>query len=311
MHRLVQEGHAVKVIDNDFRGRARRLDAIAGQFEHVTCDVRDAPAISMASRGADSILHLAAINGTENFYKRPELVLDVGIRGMQSVLEACRTNAIPQLLLMSSSEVYQTPPTLPTPETVPLMLPDPWNPRYSYGGSKIISEVMLGCFQHDALKQAMIIRPHNVYGPDMGYEHVLPQLIMKVAHLIETEGRSKLLFPIQGTGEQTRSFIHISDFIDGVMLVLEKGQHREVYHVGTEEEISIRHVVEEIFKYFKREFELVKGPLPAGGTLRRCPSIQKMHALGFAPRTALEYGIAEMAEWYLSNRSFWPGTGAA
>lgn len=306
VRRLVQEGHAVRVIDNDFRGRAHRLDSIAGRFEHVTGDVRDATTVSVASRGADSVLHLAAINGTENFYQRPELVLDVGIRGMQSVLEACRVNGIPQFLLMSSSEVYQTPPDFPTPETVPLTLPDPWNPRYSYGGSKIISEVMLGCFHHDALKKALIVRPHNVYGPDMGYEHVLPQLIMKVAKLVETESRSKLPFTIQGTGEQTRSFIHVSDFIDGVMLVLEKGQHREVYHVGTEDEVPIRHVVEEIFRYFKRDFELVKGPLPAGGTLRRCPSIQKVAALGFAPQTTLTYGIAEMAEWYLSNRSLWP-----
>ena len=54
-------------------------------------------------------MHLAAINGTENFYKRPELVLDVGLRGALAVVNAGRTAGVPDLVVASTAEVYQTP----------------------------------------------------------------------------------------------------------------------------------------------------------------------------------------------------------
>jgi nucleoside-diphosphate-sugar epimerase len=84
--------------------------------------------MSEAAKGCDSIIHLAALNGTE-------LVLDIGIRGVYGALEAARRNGITEFILASSSEAYQT--MVPTPENVPLTIPDPWNPRYSYGGSKL------------------------------------------------------------------------------------------------------------------------------------------------------------------------------
>ena len=58
-------------------------------------------------------------------------------------------------------------------------------------------------------------------------------------------------FPIQGTGKETRAFVFIDDFIDGLMLVLEKGKHLEIYNIGTTEEISIKDVAIEVGKYFR------------------------------------------------------------
>ena len=94
---------------------------------------------------------------------------------MISVLDACRHHGIRELVLASSSEVYQTPPGIPTPENVPLSVPDPLNPRYSYGGGKIICELMAINYGRQGFDRVLIFRPHNVYGPDMGWEHVLPQ----------------------------------------------------------------------------------------------------------------------------------------
>ena len=133
VRRLVNDGHKVRVLDNDLRGDAGRLSDIAGAVELVQCDVRDVDKSADAARGIDSILHLAALNGTENFYKRPELVLDVGVRGMYAMLQAARTHQIKEFVLASSSEAYQTPSRVPTPEAEQLKIPDPWNPRYSYG----------------------------------------------------------------------------------------------------------------------------------------------------------------------------------
>ena len=61
---------------------------------------------------------------------------------MLNVLDACKSQKVRELILISSSEVYQTPPTIPTPEDVPLVIPDIQNPRYSYGGGKAISELL-------------------------------------------------------------------------------------------------------------------------------------------------------------------------
>ena len=302
VRRLVSAGHKVRVIDNDLRGEARRLEAIRGRFELVICDVRDAAAVTAATEGADSILHLAALNGTENFYNRPELVLDVGVRGILAVIDAARRNNIRELVVASSSEAYQTPPIVPTPEDVPLVVPDPWNPRYSYGASKLISEIIAANYGKGVFDRVMIFRPHNVYGPDMGHEHVLPQFVARALDRIESHPTGLVPFEIQGDGMQTRSFIHIEDFLDGLGLILEQGETRQVYHIGTEDEVTIRDVVDHVFRHFGRDYSLVRQALPEGGTLRRCPSIAKLAGLGFAPKVPLSAGIPELARWYTEHR---------
>ncbi|WP_439497835.1 NAD-dependent epimerase/dehydratase family protein [Bosea sp. (in: a-proteobacteria)] len=306
VRRLVKDGHDVRVVDNDLRGSSARLADVLPSITLIPCDVRDADAMTEAAKGCESILHLAALNGTENFYNRPDLVLDVGVRGMYGALEAAKRNGITEFVLASSSEAYQTPPVVPTPEDVPLTIPDPWNPRYSYGGSKLISEIMLANYNRDLFKKAIIFRPHNVYGPDMGWEHVLPQLILRAKEQIAKHPDGKVPFEIQGDGSQTRSFVHIDDFIDGLLAMVEKGEHRNVYHIGTREEITIRTLVEQIFAWFGREAELVSTPLPAGGTMRRCPDTTKLEALGYAPKITIAQGIEDIAPWYVANAHLKP-----
>ena len=306
VRRLVKDGHGVCVADNDLRGSRARLADVLPSISLFACDVRDADAMTEAAKGCDAILHLAALNGTENFYNRPDLVLDVGVRGMYGALEAAKRNGITEFILASSSEAYQTPPVVPTPENVPLTIPDPWNPRYSYGGSKLISEIMLANYHRDLFKKAVIFRPHNVYGPDMGWEHVIPQLVLRAREQIEKHPAGTVPFEIQGDGSQTRSFVHIDDFIDGLMLLAHKGAHRNVYHIGTREEITVRRLVEVIFAWFGREPKLVSTPLPVGGTLRRCPDTSKLEALGYAPKIDVAKGIAEIAAWYVANAHLKP-----
>ena len=77
--------------------------------------MRDQDALEGAFKGAEVVMHLAAINGTENFYKRPELVLDVGLRGALAVVNAGREVGVPDLVVASTAEVYQTPALVPTP----------------------------------------------------------------------------------------------------------------------------------------------------------------------------------------------------
>jgi nucleoside-diphosphate-sugar epimerase len=139
---LVKSGARVRVLDDNSRGRPRRLADVEKDIEFIGGDIRDAAAVESATRGIDEVHHLAFVNGTEFFYSQPDLVLDVGVRGMINVIDACRKQNVGNLILASSSEVYQTPPQVPTAEDAPLSVPDVLNPRYSYGGGTWISELM-------------------------------------------------------------------------------------------------------------------------------------------------------------------------
>lgn len=299
--RLLKEGFEVRILDNDSRGTSARLADVANKIELIQADIRDAGAVQKACQGVDGVCHLAYINGTEFFYTKPDLVLEVAVKGIVNVMDGCITHGVKELILASSSEVYQTPLKIPTDETAALSVPDPLNPRYSYGGGKIISELM-AIHYRKYFKRVIIFRPHNVYGADMGYEHVIPQFILRMKELCQkTDGT--IHFPIQGSGKETRSFIYIDDLIDGLMLVIRKGDPLGIYHIGTTEETTIEHVAWEVANYFKRDIHIVPGPPAPGGTMRRCPDTTKLKRLGYAPKMTFKEGLSMTAQWYDENLS--------
>jgi nucleoside-diphosphate-sugar epimerase len=195
---------------------------------------------------------------------------------------------------------------VPTDESAPLSVPDVLNPRYSYGGGKLISELMAVNFGRKYFQRVLIFRPHNVYGPDMGWEHVVPQFALRLQKLAAGQPTGTVPFAIQGTGAETRSFCHIDDLIAGVMVMREKGEHLGIYHVGTEEEISIAALARRIAAHAGREIELIPGAAQPGGTLRRCPDISKLKKLGYKPRVPLSEGLPPTLDWYWKNADLAP-----
>jgi nucleoside-diphosphate-sugar epimerase len=301
---LTAAGARVRVLDNDSRGS---LDALArevpGALDVVRGDIRDAETVRAALRGIDAVHHLAYVNGTEFFYKHPTLVLEVAVKGMVNVIDGCLAEHVPELVLASSSEVYQQAPVVPTAEDVALVVPDVRNPRYCYGGGKILAELMAMNWGRAHLQRVIIFRPHNVYGPQMGFEHVIPQFALRMKELTDTAPAkvAAVEFPIQGDGSETRAFIYIDDFVDGLLRVIEDGEHLGIYHIGTEEEVSIRRVAELVAAEFSRPIRVVPGPLLPGSTRRRCPDVGKLRALGFTPKVPLARGIAETVAWYRAH----------
>jgi nucleoside-diphosphate-sugar epimerase len=195
---------------------------------------------------------------------------------------------------------------VPTDETAPLSVPDVLNPRYSYGGGKLISELMAINYGRKYFERVLIFRPHNVYGPDMGFEHVLPQFALRLKKLADSQATGTLRFEIQGSGEETRSFCYIDDLVDGVMAMREKGEHLGIYHVGTLEEVTIADVAHRVAKAAGRDIEIVPGKLQAGGTPRRCPDISKLAKLGYKPRVTLDEGLRPTVDWYWRNSDLAP-----
>jgi len=299
--RLVKEGYKVRVLDNNFRGLKERLKEVMNKIEFVEGDIRDSKKVKKAMQKIDGIFHLAFIQGTRNFYQKPELVLDVAVKGMINLIESARENKVKEFFLASSSEVYQSPPTIPTPEEVPLSIPDVLNPRYSYAGGKIINELMAINYGRKCFERVIIFRPHNIYGPDMGKEHVIPELILKIRNLMKKNFQKELQLQIQGDGNQTRAFCYISDFIEALIILLKKGKHLNIYHIGNPEEIKIKDLVEKIGNILDRKIKIVPGPPAAGSPQRRCPDISKISRLGYRPRVSLDKGLVPTVDWYLKN----------
>jgi len=301
VRKWLEAGHALRVFDNGMRGKLRRLEGVYSDVEYIQGDVRDFESILKATKGVDAVAHLAYINGTEFFYTKPELVLEIALKGLINTVDACIQNEVPKYWLMSSSEVYQTPDMVPTDESISLKVPDPLNPRYSYGGGKIISELYAINYGRKYFENVSIVRPHNVYGPDMGWEHVIPQFITRAYDQIKVHSHGGLPFKIQGDGMQTRAFCYIDDFVEGCNLAFTKGEHMGVYHVGAMDEVKIISLAESIISHFSRypSFEFIGEP--EGQTQRRCPDIAKVQKLGYSPKISLVDGLDNTIKWYVEN----------
>ncbi len=301
VRRLVREGKRVRVLDNNLRGHLGRLEEVRNDVEFLEGDIRDPETVARAVQYMDVVCHLAFVNGTEYFYTVPELVLEVGVKGILNVVDGCLKHGVKQLVLASSSEVYQEPDVIPTDESVSMCIPDPLNPRYSYAAGKLISEIIALNYGRRHFERVTVFRPHNVYGPDMGWEHVIPQFVSRIKQACESaEGPIELR--IQGDGRQTRAFVFVDDFIDAIMLLLRDGEHLGIYHIGSMEEVSIETVAHLIGEYFDRHIVLKNGEPALGGTARRCPDTRKIAALGYRPKWRLRDGIHVTAKWYAENQ---------
>ena len=284
---LIKKNYNVKVYDNNFRGNLNKIKKIRKKIKFIKGDIRDKKNFFKALKNTDAVIHLAYVNGTKYFYTKPILILDIAIKGIMNVIEGCIRNKIKELYLASSSEVYQTPNKIPTDESESLKIPNIFNPRYSYGGGKILTELLGVHYGKKYFKKLIIFRPHNVYGPNMGHEHVIPEFIKRFKSL---KGKN---FKIQGTGNEIRSFIYIDDFLKAFDLIMKKGKHLNIYNIGTSERIKIKNLASKLSKIFNKKIILKKSPLSQGGTKLRVPNISKIKRLGFRQKYNLRKGLLE------------------
>jgi len=285
---LVERNYNVKIFDNNSRGSIKKIENFKKKIKFIKGDIRNKDHLHKAIKGTDAVIHLAYVNGTKYFYSKPVLVLDIAVKGILNVFEACIKNKVKELYLASSSEVYQTPKKIPTDENESLKIPDIFNPRYSYGGGKILTELMGIHYGKKYFKKLIIFRPHNVYGEKMGNEHVIPEFINRFKFLKDKN------FKIQGTGNEIRSFIYIEDFLRAFNLILNRGKHLNIYNIGTSQKIKIRDLAYKISKIFKKKIILKKDFSVKGGTKIRIPNISKIRKLGFKPKFNLDVGLRKI-----------------
>ena len=247
----------------------------------------------------DCIYHLAAINGTRNFYERPYDVMRVNILSLMNMLEWCTKDNCGGFMFTSSSEAYagtitQNPGSyIPTSESIPLSVTDVMNPRWSYGGSKITGELLTVNYCRTHGVSFRIIRYHNIYGIRMGYDHVLPEFFRRIHERVNP-------FPIYG-GEETRAFCAVNDAVkatEAVMLSEKCGG--EIVHIGnSSQEVKIIDLLKLCLKIADYQPEILVKPAPEGCVARRCPDTEKLYRLtGFRAGITLADALPEMYRWY-------------
>jgi UDP-glucose 4-epimerase len=131
---------------------------------------------------------------------------------------------------------------------------------------------------------------------------VEPQFIMRALAAQDAYPDGTAPFDIQGDGTETRSFCYVDDVVEGILLMYDRGGHREIYHIGSDEEISIRDLAGRIGKIVGVDLDIRPGAAPAGGTRRRCPDIGKMRALGWSLDVGLDDGLERTVDWYREHR---------
>jgi nucleoside-diphosphate-sugar epimerase len=228
-------------------------------------------------------------------------VLEVGIKGAINTIEAALSQGVRRYVLASTSETYGEPTHVPTDESEMLKIADVTNPRFSYGGGKIASELLTLHLAARRGLEVVIFRPHNFYGPDMGVEHVVPEITRRIVTLSGGLRQKSIELPIQGDGFDTRSFCFVSDGARGASVVGNQGVSGGIYNVGTDRETTVADLVRLIGESVGIDVTIVPGERPSGSPPRRCPDITKLRALGFEPEVSLEEGIRQTSNWYAED----------
>lgn len=304
--RLALQGHTVIIADNFFRSRHDEDLAVLLAMPNVTlieADLTKPESWDSIGSGYDEVYHLVGINGTKYFYEIPHEVLRIGITTTMHVLDWFHTkNNKPdaKILYTSSNEAYASALeafgqlTIPTPEEVPLVVADTYNPRWSYGAQKLIGELFFIHYSKAYNFRMAIVRPHNFYGPRAGYEHVIPEIIARISAKVDP-------FPIFGA-DDTRSFCYIDDAAGAIQAVMESPKtDGGTYHIGTSQETLISDLIETLFVQMGwRPSSLDVKNSPQGSVKRRLANVSKIKRdTGWEATTPLAEGLHKTIEWYL------------
>lgn len=306
---LWELGYSVTILDDFSRGQKddEILDfIIKGRVCCINADMTEKHFYNELADRYDEVYHLAAINGTKNFYNCPEKVLRVNILALMNMLEWVNKENCGKFLFTSSSEVYAGTIAeygdhydyIPTKETIPLAINDPFNPRFSYGGSKLIGELMTINFLNAKNIPFSIVRYHNIYGPRMGFDHVIPEFCRRVFDKTDP-------FVVFG-GDETRAFCYVKDGVMATEAVMRTDKtNSQIIHIGNNaEEIKIADLASMLLNILNRNVKLDIQDAPKGSVKRRLPNTDKLKELtGFSARIALKDGLNITSKWYMNKFS--------
>lgn len=298
---LANRDYEVHIADNFFRSGGKKDEAIMdlekdNRVKIIAGDFTIPNSFDALDKDYKYVYMLASVVGVDYVNTIPHEIIRINTALIYNTLEWLRASHCKKVLFTSTSECYvgtieSFGYTIPTPEDIPLSIQDIGHSRFTYAVTKMLGESGFLNYAKVLGFECTIIRYHNVFGPRMGFKHVIP-------HLAQRFTNEENPFKIYGH-DQTRSFNYIDDAVNGTVLAMEKGKNLEIYHIGAMDEISIEELVRYTGELFDFRGEYEYAPTYPGSTNRRCPDISKAKKdLGYEPKFGWKEGLEKTISWY-------------
>ena len=292
MGKLLENSNKVIVLDNLITGDKKNIDKFMGNtsFEFIEHDIQESIYID---EKLDHIIHLASCASPKAYSQYPINTLKSGSIGTINALGIAKKHNA-KFFLASTSEVYGDPQVSPQNENY-------WGnvntlgPRSMYDESKRFAESATKAYMTTHGIHANIARIFNTYGPNMQIDdgRVVTNFIYQA---IKSED-----ITIYGTGHQTRSFSFIEDTLEGLLKVINY-KKSDVFNIGSENEITVKHLAETIISLTNSNSKIVYHEIPEDDPKQRKPDLTKAKKkLNYKPTYSLEEGLKITIDWIIKT----------
>jgi dTDP-glucose 4,6-dehydratase len=289
----VRRGYAIFLIDKlTYAGDMERIKEVEKEVAFYRIDITDKKSVERIFKTCkpDAVVHWAAESHVDRSILDASPFLETNIKGTQVLLEASKQKGVERFINISTDEVYgELEEKGQFYETTPL------NPNSPYSVSKASAD-MLGRAYHRTYGVPVItVRPSNNYGPWQYPEKLIPVVILKAVN------NEKI--PVYGAGQNIREWLFVSDCVDAIFRILEKGRAGEIYNIGSGEEKRNIEVVKTILKLLGKKEDLIKFVKDRlGHDYRYSLNSGKIRKeLGWKTKMPFAEGIEETVKWYIEN----------
>ena len=267
-------------------------------------DLTDAKAVSnwFEREKPDQVIDAAArVGGILENSKRPVEFLLENLRMQNNLMESAFGNGCRKFLFLGSSCIYPKHAEQPIREESLLGGPlEPTNDAYAL--AKITGVRLAQAYRDEYGKSAISAMPTNLYGPGDNFDpessHALPGMITKF-HRAKVRGEKEVV--LWGTGSPRREWLYVEDLADGLMMLLEKYDGREIVNVGVGEDSTIRELAEKVRKGVGFDGKIRWDDSKPDGTPRKLLDVTKIRGMGWKPKVTIEDGITATYDWFLKN----------
>jgi nucleoside-diphosphate-sugar epimerase len=294
---LTKGGFGVTLFDNS-EWRTSSAFAIGLEknplVDRVFGSVMKAADLDLLKDDFDYIIYAAGVLGIKKVAEQQILTMDVNITGTRQILDvATRQKSLKRFVQFSTSEVYGQFASSPD-EDQPFLIPAHGR-RWCYATSKVAGEYLVSAFSAERKLSAVVVRPFNVYG---AYRYGSNALTTFVKNALAGE---KLT--ISGTGQQTRSWCHISDYVQGVLACLQAdGVCGEAFNIGNDKNnITMFNLAQLICRIVDSQSAIFVDGVESEDVQFRQPNIDKARKLlNYEPKVELSAGIEDLVRWLKS-----------
>jgi nucleoside-diphosphate-sugar epimerase len=281
----------------------RPEDEIPERFpaEVRALDAGDEEALTAALHDVSRIIHLAARSGGIQLQEATHRNLYVENRRLtDSVLGAAAAIGIDRVFIASSAVVYRDSGSGTIEENDSIV--GPGDAPTGYAWSKATDEVVAGWANRSNDVESVVGRFGNIYGPEASFDPTRSTVVHGlISRMVDApEGGTVTVW---GDGSAVRSFIHVQDVAEAVMLILEAGEPGTAYNVDTSEAVTIRDLATLIRDVAAPSVSLAFDPSKPSGPARRVPDNTRLLSLGFAPSMRLVDGLTVTIDWYRTHHA--------